>query len=39
MNIIEILKCGDLYVEFIDVNTKVCIDFYENKNMREDELY
>ena len=32
-------QCGDLYVEFIDVNTKVCIDFYEHKNMKEDELY
>ncbi|MBE6088136.1 MAG: hypothetical protein E7206_08870 [Clostridium beijerinckii] len=32
-------QCGDLYVEFTDVNTKKCIDFYEHKNMKEDELY
>lgn len=32
-------QCGDLYVDFIDVKTKECINFYEHKNMKEDELY
>lgn len=32
-------KCGDLYVEFIDISSKESIDFYGYKNMNENELY
>lgn len=30
---------GDLFVEFLDVNTDEVIDAYEYRNMEEDELF
>lgn len=30
---------GDLFIEFVDVNTKETMDVFEYRNMKENEIY
>ncbi len=30
---------GDLFIEFIDINTKETIDVFEYRNMKDNEIY
>lgn len=36
---VQFNEVGDLYVEFIDINTHEILDAYEYNNMQQDELY